>query len=718
MIEPQPAAREYEVRAPAPRADEHPRILKHGETFAVLDHFGNIGPAGLGEEGIYHHDTRHLSCLSLTLNDAYPMLLSTTGVDDGATRTEDLTNLDLFEDGELLVPFGALHLARTKLIWQAACHERVRLTNYGDRALTIRLRIEIEADFADIFEVRGTTRPARGALHPPVLRADGLQFRYDGLDGLTRTTTVQTTPQPSVVTERALLYNLAMAAHETCVIDASYTFEEIPARPTFVQAFEAVEASRRGMKQGYCRIATSNEQFDAWLDRSFIDLQMLVTETPSGLYPYAGVPWFSTIFGRDGLVTALQTLWVNPGIARGVLVVLAGHQGIEVAPERVETPGKILHELRDGEMARLGNVPFGRYYGSADATPLFVLLAGEYIYATGDLAFAKALWPNVERALIWIEQFGDLDGDGFIEYETTDSRGLTNQGWKDSWDSVFHADGALAPGPIALVEVQAYVYAAKRSIARVAAALGHEERARELLHEADELRRRFDAAYWCDAIQTYALALDGAKQRCAVRSSNAGHALFAGIAEPARAARVVAQLLTQGGYSEWGVRTVAEGEARYNPMSYHNGSIWPHDNALIAAGLADYGFGDGTLALLTGLFQASLFVDLHRLPELFCGFERRAGDGPTLYPLACAPQAWASGAPFMLLHAALGLNIDALKGELCFRYPRLPPYLTEVELTGLRVGSAEVDVRLHRYREDIGINVTRRDGDVGVIVIK
>jgi glycogen debranching enzyme len=445
---------------------------------------------------------------------------------------------------------------------------------------------------------------------------------------------------------------------------------------------------------------------------------MLVTETPHGLYPYAGVPWFSTIFGRDGLITALQTLWVNPELARGVLQVLAGHQGVAFAPERAEAPGKIVHELRTGEMARSGEVPFGRYYGSADATPLFVLLAGEYAHATGDLEFLAGLWPNIDRALSWIDQTGDPDGDGFVEYATTDTRGLTNQGWKDSWDSVFHADGTPAPGPIALVEVQAYVYAAKRSIARVAAELGWEERARDLRREADELRRRFDEAFWCEAIQTYALALDGQKRQCAVRSSNAGHALMAGVAEPGRAARVAGQLLANGGFSDWGVRTIAEGEARYNPMSYHNGSIWPHDNALIAAGLAGYGFGEQAVALLTGLFQASLFVDLHRLPELFCGFDRRAGDGPTLYPLACAPQAWASGAPFMLLSAALGLKIDALKGELCFRYPRLPPYLGEVEIAGLRIGSAELDVRLHRYQDDIGINVTRREGDVDVIVIK
>jgi glycogen debranching enzyme len=708
----------YEVRAAAPRADEHTRVLKHGETFAVLDHFGDIATTSYGEEGIYHRDMRHLSCLSLTLNGAVPMLLSTTGIDDGTTRTEDFANLDYFDNGELVVPFGTLHLTRTKLLWERVCHERIILTGFGDQPVTAQLRIELGADFADIFEVRGTKYAERGTLHPVEVLANGLCFRYDGRDRRTRTTLIQATPRPDAIDERSVTYHFQIAPRESRAVEISYAFDATRAVPSFDHAAGALSASRAELNDSYCRINTSNEQFNEWLRRSVLDMQILVTQTEHGLYPYAGVPWFSTVFGRDGIIAALQTLWVNPDIARGVLRLLSAYQADEIDPERAAEPGKIVHELRSGELAELSIVPFGRYYGSADATPLFVHLAGEYFHTTGDLEFAAEIWPHVERALRWIEEYGDHDRDGFVEYGTTDTRGLTNQGWKDSWNSVFHADGSLAQGPIALVEVQAYVYAAYCSAARMAGHLGQPERAAELLRSAEALRDRFDADFWCDEIQTYALALDGDKRQCAVRTSNAGHALFAGVARPERAQSVVAQLLSGAGFSGWGMRTVSANEFLYNPMSYHNGSVWPHDNAMIACGLGRYGFGAEALKLLSGLFSASMSMDLRRLPELVCGFERRGGDGPTLYPLACTPQAWSSGAAFMLLNACLGMTIDAPKGELRLHRSRLPTYIDELVLRDLRIGRARVDVRLHRYEEDIGVNVTRREGDVDVVVVK
>ena len=706
------------MRAGASRADEHPRILKHGDTFAVLDHFGNIEPIGIGEEGIYHRDTRHLSRLMLTLNGARPMLLSTTGIDHGAARTEDFTNLDLFHGGELAVPFGTLHLTRSKLLWKATCHERMRLTNYGDQPFAAQLRIELDADFVDIFEVRGTPRVERGYQHPVERLSDGLCFRYDGEDGRTRTTRLDAVPRPDLIEGCDLIYNFDIAPHEARTVELAITCDSVLTPQPFIQAETSLVAERAALGASYCGISTSNEQFDEWLTRSAIDMRILVTETEHGLYPYAGVPWFSTVYGRDGIIAALQTLWVNPEIARGVLRVLAAYQADELDPVRAAEPGKIVHELRSGELSELGIVPFKRYYGSADATPLFVVLAGEYFHVTGDGEFAAEIWPHVERALTWISEYGDRDGDGFVEYSTTDTRGLTNQGWKDSWDSIFHADGAQAPGPIALVEVQGYVYAAYLAAARLARALQKPQRAAELKLAAQRLRERFDAAFWCDSIATYALALDGDKRRCEVRTSNAGHTLFAGIALPNRAPMVATQLLSPAVFSGWGIRTVAEGEARYNPMSYHNGSVWPHDTALIARGLARYGYREAALALLSGSFHASLFLDLRRLPELFCGFERRSGDGPTLYPMACAPQAWASGAVFMMLRACLGMTVDALDGELRFRFPRLPAYLNELELRDLRVGAARLDLHLQRYEDGIGINVTRRDGDVKVVVTK
>jgi glycogen debranching enzyme len=381
-------------------------------------------------------------------------------------------------------------------------------------------------------------------------------------------------------------------------------------------------------------------------------------------------------------------------------------------------PGKILHETRRGEMAALGEIPFGQYYGSVDSTPLFVMAAGAFYERTADRDFVQAIWPHVVAALDWIDRFGDSDGDGFIEYARQCPRGLSVQGWKDSWDSVFHADGSLAEGPVALCEVQGYVYAARLAAARMARLLGEADHADRLLEQAEKLRQRFEEAFWCEELSTYALALDGRKRPCRVKTSNPGHCLFTGIVSPERAALVADTLLSDEMFSGWGVRTVAETAPRYNPMSYHNGSIWPHDNAIIAAGLARYRLMRHVERIFTGLFDASLFVDLHRMPELFCGFVRRPGEGPTLYPVACAPQSWAGAAVFLLLQSLLGLELDAEERQIRFVRSLLPPSLQRLWLRNLRLGDATVDLAIERFPINVGIELLDRRGDVEIVVVK
>ena len=709
--------------------DDRTRVLKQGDLFAVFDRRGDVLGFQTSSHGLYYRGTRFLSGFVLKLDGQRPLLLASTVRDDNALLTVDLANAAREEDGLVVVPGDTVHVFRSRFLCRDTCYERVRITNHGIEPVEARLSVRVLADFVDIFEVRGAKRERRGTSLEPRVSGSALELGYRGLDGVLRTTVVTCDPEPEELAHSEIRYRFELDAKADAEIHfrISCRVGDTPAdarpraetaRRTHDDAFGSACDEIDEARSFGCRVRTSNELFNRWIGRSVADLHMMLTRTEHGLYPYAGVPWFNTVFGRDGIITAREALWMNPAIARGVIRYLAATQAEEGSAVRDADPGKIVHETRDGEMAALGEIPFARYYGTVDATPLFVMLAHDYYARTGDAETLRGVWPAVRKALDWIDRFGDMDGDGFIEYARHTPQGLLQQGWKDSNDSVFHADGRLAEGPIALCEVQAYAYAAREGGAALATLVGEHELAAKLRKQAAELRGRFSDHFWSPELGTYGLALDGTKSLCEVRTSNAGHCLFAGIAEPEHAERVSAALMDEGSFSGWGVRTLDARERRYNPMAYHNGSIWPHDNAMLAAGMARYGAREPALRVTDALFQASLFMELHRMPELFCGFKRRSAGGPTLYPVACAPQAWAAGAVFLMLEACLGLRLDGESGRVVFQQPTMPHNLDWIEILGLTVGSASVDLLLRRARSDVAIEVLDKRGEASVVVTK
>ena len=713
---------EYDIETKTSLIDRALRNLKHGDAFAVFDRNGDIGAAGDTAEGLFYRDTRFLSRLDLRIEGKRPLFLSSAVHEDKAALTVELTNPDV-QLGDEKLPRDTIFLERTKFLWKGVCYERVSIRNYASVQRRLRLDLLFDADFHDLFEVRGAERTSRGTTSSDVVGPACVAFRHRGLDKIERVTEIRFVPAPRILDTNRATVELRLAPYERTSLFVTVCCKEDGVNETVGPAdyFHAYRETRRARRAATADIATiksSNESFDEVVCRATSDVYTLITRNDLGPYPYAGIPWFSTIFGRDGIITAMLMLWMDASIAGGVLRTLAATQATLCDPRSDAQPGKILHELRHGEMANLREVPFRRYYGSIDATPLFIMLAGMYLERTGDLETILGIWPNIEAALRWIDEYGDIDGDGFIEYSRAMDTGLANQGWKDSHDAIFHADGGDAEGPTAVCEVQGYVYAAKLNAARMANALGFAKLASELSLQAERLRLNFEAAFWCEDIGTYALALDGAKRPCRVLASNAGHALFTGIASPDRARKIAANLLNPDGFSGWGIRTLSRGQPRYNPMSYHNGSVWPHDNALIAIGFAHYGLKTEAARVFAGVFDAARRQELRRLPELFCGLIRRPHRGPTPYPVACAPQAWAATAIFGLLGACLGLELSYEKDEIRFRDPVMPDFLDEVVIRNVQLGTSCADLRLHRYGHDVTANVLAHRGTSKILILK
>jgi len=688
--------------------------LKEGDLFLVCDELGDIQGAA---DGLFLNDTRLLSRLVLRLDGSAPALLSTAVGRDNVLFTAHLTNRPLAPIGQSGTPEGVVHIERKRLLFEGRLYERLLCTNFGDATATLPLDLAFAADFRDMFEVRGQPRPARGESAPPQIHGNAVEFHYVGLDGAERRTVLAFSEPPARLGPGHAAFDLEIPPSRATAIYLEAGREEGPA-PSAARfrraALEAKLVMRRRLQRGG-RVRSSGRLFDSWIEKSRADLALLTTELATGPYPYAGIPWFSTTFGRDAIITAWQVLWLDPGLARGVLRFLASTQAAEHSSFRDAQPGKILHEARRGEMAARGEVPFARYYGGVDTTCLFVALAAAYARRTGDLELIEELWPALTSAVAWMEGFAAADPLGLIRYARGADTGLLNQGWKDSHDSIFHADGRYPEGPIALVEVQGYAFAAYRGMARLARARGDEERSRAWQARAERLRQVVEERFWMPDQQYYGIALDGRDELCRVKGSNAGHLLFVGLPSPDRGAAVIRELMGPRFANGWGLRTLASDEPHYNPMSYHNGSVWPHDTALCAAGFRRYGAADAVQQLLAAMFEAAVQFDM-RLPELFCGFRRGGGEPPVAYPVACLPQAWAAASAFGLLQACLGLTVDGWRRELHLRSPRLPPGISEIRLEGLSLHDRRLDL-LFRLAGDRVMVLSGREEEQNVPLI-
>lgn len=695
---------------------EYLMALKDADTFLVADGWGDLKG---GADGLFDHDTRLLSRFVMTAGLARPSRLSSGVSRDNVFFTCHATNRPLPPMGGRSAPAGVLHIERRRFVWDRRMFERVRMVNHGIEDVLLPLAFEFGADFADIFQVRGTLREKRGTTEAPTHDGRRVTFRYLGLDGVQRSSCLAFSEPPARLSGARAEFMFSLPKGRRCDLyiecgaDACETPDERRFRLNAVQARVAMRARRR---RGASLRGPRSPRFNEWLDQSRADVALLTTDLPTGPYPYAGVPWFSTPFGRDGIITAWQMLWLDPSLAKGVLTYLAMRQATAVSAFQDSAPGKIMHETRGGEMSALGEVPFGLYYGGVDTTCLFVALAGAYMRRTGDLDTIRRLWPNLIAAVGWMTDYGDCNGDGLISYQRGAATGLSNQGWKDSEDSIFHTDGRFPKGPIALLEVQGYAYAAWRAMADLAGVLEYPRQA-EWADRAEQVRRLVEDRYWMEDQGFYAIALDGDGEQCRSIGSNAGHLLFTGLPSPERAKRVTKRMLGAEFRSGWGIRTLATGQARFNPMSYHNGSVWPHDTAMAAAGMARYGERRAVALLLGEIYAAASHFHL-RLPELFCGFERIPGEPPIAYPVACLPQAWAAGSLFLMLQASLGVNIDAIEGVVEIDDPVLPGGIDRLKVTNLQVGDGIVDLAFQQLTEGTVVMPRRRHGAVSVRTVR
>ena len=689
--------------------------LIDGKTFLSTTFSGDIMPPGAPDVGFFHDDTRFLSRMELRVGGYRTVVLSSSTEQTFASQIELTTGRSTLRD-TYEIPENTVHIRREQLLCSDTLYDYMTFENFNFHELELAIELVYEADFMDVFQVRGVAREHFGHYYKPVVHRDGLLFCYRGLDNIARETLIHLSPEAEEVEGTTARWKLKLPPFKRFQIQTTITpmveaKRSRAVRADFSQSLRHRREAISHWQSQSSRFESSNRIFDQLMATCVADFHALQIPEARDHIIAAGIPWFATMFGRDSIIAAYQSLLLNPQLAAETLRVLARHQGKEKDDWRDEEPGKILHEYREGEMTCAGEMPFSPYYGSVDSTPLWLILLSETFNWTSDDQLVQEMLPHAHRALNWIDHYGDLDGDGFVEFLRRSPRGLANQGWKDSWDANMHRDGKVAEPPIALCEVQGYVYEAKYRMASIMRSFGEITVAEKLKRDAADLARRFEKSFWMPQRGFYAMALDRDKRQLQVISSNPGHLLFTRMLPQDRARAVTQRFMQPDMFSGWGFRTMSQDERVFNPLSYHRGSVWPHDNSIVAHGMALYEFREAALAVFTSLAQAALNFRDYRLPELFCGIQRREHDEPVKYPVSCSPQAWASGAIFLLLTSVLGIRPSAHRRELNIVNPTLPDWLDYLNIRNLRIGGSRVGLDFTRRGDRTFCNVVDVQGE-------
>ena len=692
-------------------------IIKEGDLFLLTDQAGNITKDEDMQYGLYAKDTRFLSRYELFLDNVKPFILS-------SMETEDrIKKIYLIKANSKKIGSREVLIIREQIIFNGMVYDRILVKNYFSQPLVLKLILKVDADYLDIFQVRNYVKEKRlGAILNPSKVKNGIVLGYLGKDGVRRETIVEVLNKDGEIYKDRIELSFKLKHKQ----EKEFTIGIIPRIKdqklinknmiSFGRAQKKLKSNYKKWEEDSLIVKTDNKNFNQLINRSLSDLKLLLTDLGEGFIPIAGIPWYAVPFGRDSIITSLQTLTVNVKIAQGTLKTLARFQGEEVNEDREEEPGKIMHEIRFGELAHLNLIPHTPYYGTIDSTPLFLILAVEYFHWTGDLIFIRKILPNLFAALEWIDKYGDIDQDGYVEYGSKNTKWAINQGWKDSTDSSVHQDGRLAVPPIALVEVQGYVYQAKKGMAEIFSYLGEKDKAKKLEKDARELKDRFNRDFWMEDRKYFAFGLDYQKKQIASITSNPGHCLYSGIISQDKSEAVVKKLLNDEMFNGWGIRTMGESEIGYNPASYHNGSVWPHDNSIIINGLIRYNYHREAVKVINGLIKASQYFKYNRLPELFCGFSHKEMKEPIEYPVACSPQAWACGSIYLIIQSLLGINLDVTNNKIYLK-PILPDEINKIEVKNLKVGNNRVDFVVIKEKDRIKLSDVRIEGNIELIIL-